>query len=80
VKPRDVSFNQTRAATSIRPCGEIGDTSWAYEERSLKMTKNLIIIACSLVFFTGFGYYTYYVWSDCLEENSVLTCMRMLNK
>jgi len=44
------------------------------------MTKNLIIIACSLVFFTGFGYYTYYVWSDCLEENSVLTCMRMLNK
>ena len=25
------------------------------------------------------GWYTYYIWSDCLEENSVLTCMRMLN-
>jgi hypothetical protein len=24
---RDVSFNRTRAAMSIRPCGEIGDTN-----------------------------------------------------
>lgn len=26
------------------------------------------------------GAYQYYTWSDCLEDNSVLTCMRMLNK
>lgn len=26
------------------------------------------------------GAYTYHVWSDCLNENSVLTCMRMLSK
>ena len=26
------------------------------------------------------GFYTYHVWSDCLGENSFLTCARMLNK
>ena len=26
------------------------------------------------------GWYLYHIWSDCLEENSVLTCMRMLNR
>lgn len=26
------------------------------------------------------GWYTVHTWSDCLEENSVLTCMRMLGK
>lgn len=26
------------------------------------------------------GWYVYHTWSDCLEENSVLTCMRMLSK
>jgi len=26
------------------------------------------------------GWYTVHVWSDCLDENSVLTCMRMLSK
>ena len=26
------------------------------------------------------GLYVYHVWSDCLGENSVLTCARMLNK
>ena len=33
----DVSFDQTRAAMSIRPCGEIGDTSWAYVVSSFKL-------------------------------------------
>ena len=26
------------------------------------------------------GWYLHHIWSDCLEENSVFTCMRMLNK
>jgi len=26
------------------------------------------------------GWYLIHIWSDCLEENSVFTCMRMLNK
>ena len=25
-------------------------------------------------------WYTNHVWSDCLDDNSFLTCMRMLNK
>lgn len=33
----------------------------------------IVVILC-------LGAYTYHVWSDCLEENSVLTCMRMLGK
>ena len=24
------------------------------------------------------GWYVYYIWSDCLGENGILTCMRML--
>ena len=27
-----------------------------------------------------FGWYLLHIWSDCLNENSVFTCMRMLNK
>ena len=39
------------------------------------------IYALGLVaFIAAVGYYTYYIWSDCLGENGVLTCMRMLNK
>ena len=26
------------------------------------------------------GWYIIHIWSDCLNENSVFTCMRMLNK
>lgn len=26
------------------------------------------------------GWYTVHVWSDCLDENSFLTCVRMLSK
>jgi hypothetical protein len=27
-----------------------------------------------------FGWYLTHIWSDCLEENSIFTCMRMLSK
>jgi len=26
------------------------------------------------------SWYTYHIWTDCLDENSVFTCMRMLTK
>jgi len=26
------------------------------------------------------SWYLIHIWSDCLNENSVFTCMRMLNK
>jgi len=47
------------------------------------MKSNLEIIGYSLaavVIIACVGAYTYHIWSDCLEENSVLTCARMLNK
>ena len=33
-----------------------------------------------IAFIALVGYYTYYIWSDCLGENGFLTCARMLNK
>lgn len=41
-------------------------------ETGIKVIGIMILLA-------GIGAYQYYTWSDCLEENSVLTCMRMLN-
>jgi hypothetical protein len=43
----------------------------------LKIIVYLIFI---VVVFGGIGWYTVHTWSDCLEENSVLTCARMLYK
>ena len=33
----------------------------------------IVVVAC-------IGAYTYHIWTDCLNENSVFTCMRMLSK
>ena len=37
----------------------------------------LIIAVCFVVLVGVIGIYQ---WGDCLEENSILTCARMLNK
>ena len=42
--------------------------------------KELGIALAALVLIGGVGLYTYHIWDDCLEENSVFTCMRMLSK
>ena len=42
--------------------------------------KIILMLVASVAMFGFIGWYTYFVWSDCLEENSVLTCMRMLGK
>ena len=34
----------------------------------------------AIIFIAGMAYYLNHIWSDCLDENNVLTCMRMLNK
>ena len=39
-----------------------------------------IYTIAAVMLFGAIGWYTYYIWSDCLGENSVLTCMRMLSK
>jgi len=43
----------------------------------LKIIGYLIAIA---VIFGSIGWYTVHTWSDCLEENSFVTCARMLYK
>jgi hypothetical protein len=44
------------------------------------MIEKLIYGAAAIIFIAGIAYYLNHIWSDCLNENSVFTCMRMLNK
>ena len=44
------------------------------------MIEKLIYGAAAIIFIGGVGFYLQHIWSDCLNENNVLTCMRMLNK
>ena len=44
------------------------------------MSKDIGIIIVGAALFLGAAFYTYHIWSDCLAENSVFTCVRMLNK
>jgi len=44
------------------------------------MIEKLIYGAAAIIFIAGVGFYLHHIWSDCLNENSVFTCMRMLNK
>jgi len=43
-------------------------------------TKSIATLVFALLLIAGAIGYIYYTWSDCLEENSYLTCARMLNK
>jgi hypothetical protein len=40
--------------------------------------KLCIYIVCTLILVVAIGYYVAHVWTDCLQEHSFLTCMRML--
>lgn len=42
--------------------------------------KTLLQVLFIIAVFGAITWYTYYTWSDCLEENSFITCMRMLSK
>ena len=44
------------------------------------MMEKLIYAIAGVVLIVGFGFYIHHIWSDCLDENSVFTCMRMLSK
>ena len=44
------------------------------------MIEKLIYGAAAIIFIVGVGFYLQHIWSDCMDENSILTCMRMLNK
>jgi len=45
-----------------------------------KKMKTLFQIVVAIVVISALAWYTQYIWSDCLEENSWFTCARMLNK
>jgi len=42
--------------------------------------KILLQVAFILVVAGAITWYTHHIWSDCLEDNTVLTCARMLLK
>ena len=44
------------------------------------MIEKLIYGTAAIIFIIGVAYYLNHIWNDCLNENSVFTCMRMLNK
>jgi len=43
------------------------------------MIEKLIYGVATIMVLACLGAYLHYIWSDCLEENSVFTCMRMLS-
>jgi hypothetical protein len=43
-------------------------------------TKSIATLVLAVALIAGAAWYTVYVWSDCLEENSWFTCAKMLNK
>lgn len=45
-----------------------------------EVVKIFLYAAAAAVIVGLIVWYTHHVWSDCLDENSFLTCMRMLNK
>ena len=46
----------------------------------MTLIEKLIYVAAAIIFIAGVGFYLQHIWSDCLNEYSVFTCMRMLNK
>ncbi len=44
------------------------------------MIDKLIYVTSAFIIIVGLGVYMEHIWSDCLEENSFFTCVRMLNK
>ena len=44
------------------------------------MIEKLIYGVAAIMAIACLGAYLHHIWSDCLNENSVFTCMRMLNK
>jgi len=40
--------------------------------------KLCVYIVGTLILVGALGYYVAHVWTDCLQEHSFLTCMRML--
>ena len=46
----------------------------------MKVCIYIAYIAVIAVIATGIGFYLVHTWSDCLQDHSILTCMRMLGR
>lgn len=44
------------------------------------MLKSVGMLVLGVALIAGTGYYLYHIWSDCLADHSVITCMRMLGR
>jgi hypothetical protein len=44
------------------------------------MIQKVIYGTAAAIGLVLFGWYLIHIWADCLNENSIFTCMRMLNK
>ena len=44
------------------------------------MIEKLIYGTAAIIFIVSIAFYLHHIWSDCLADNSFLTCARMLNK
>lgn len=49
-------------------------------EDDFSWTKSIVTLFIAIMLVIGAAWYTVHTWSDCLEENSYLTCARMMNK
>ena len=47
------------------------------KQKSFKKTQMIWFVGASLAFLL-LGAYTYYTWSECLNQFSFLTCVRLL--
>jgi hypothetical protein len=53
-------------------------TAEVVKDKGEEHMKLCIYIVCTLILVVAIGYYVAHVWTDCLQEHSFLTCMRML--
>jgi hypothetical protein len=53
-------------------------TAEVVKDKGEEHMKLCIYIVYTLILVVAIGYYVAHVWTDCLQEHSFLTCMRML--
>ena len=48
--------------------------------KEFSWTKSIATLIVGVALIAGAIWYTYYTYTDCMEENSFITCVRMLNR
>jgi hypothetical protein len=55
-------------------------TAEVVKDKGEEHMKTCIYVLSIAVIATGIGFYLVHIWTDCLQDHSVLTCMRMLGR